>query len=195
MGPGKGGELAEVSCVGSVIAITEMRVAFWESSKAQGAAFFPESSAEAGVGLPTEARCVKSVPWNRAKPKLTHAVNKNLKVLYSSFSGCFPLQYKRIIVFILSSIMGALWWIHENYGLWNVTFILRFLRELLVAFYFWPLYEICSWPMPCSRHQRRIFVVSKISMFWMPWDGIEMSHVKWLVTPCWCIGRINTWCF
>lgn len=62
VGPGKGEELTEVSCVGAVIAITEMRAAFWENSKAQGAAFFPESSAEARVGLPTEARCVKSVP-------------------------------------------------------------------------------------------------------------------------------------
>lgn len=39
MGPGKGGELTEVSCVGSVIAITEMRVAFWENSEAQGGSF------------------------------------------------------------------------------------------------------------------------------------------------------------
>lgn len=171
--------------------MTKKRASFWEDGKAGGQLSFQKTlqSLEwvCGRSRPlTEVWCVKPVPCNAAKPKLTHVVNKNLKVLWSSFLECFPLQHKRVIVSILNGIMGTLWWIHENYGLWNVTFILRFLRELLVAFHFWPLHEVCS------RHQR-IFVVSKISMFWIPWDGMNMSHVKWLVVPC--CEQINTRCF
>lgn len=181
-------------CVGAVVVMTEMRMLRLGDNFLSRKSCRDWSGSAAGVDLLTKVWCVKSVPCNTAKPKLTHVVNKNLKVLYSSFLECFPLQYKSIIVFILNSIMGTLLWIHENYGLWNVTFILRFLRELLVAFHFWPLHEVCSWPGTYSRHQR-FFVVSKISMFWMPWDGINMSHVKWLVAPCWFIKQINTWCF